>query len=154
MESLVVSCAAWWPPPSVPSPARRLDSTPAARTQLLYPSPCRFPNSPSALYSPVPHPPFHLSLLSVLPRPAPVSFLSCLILLLLNSSLSHFSFFPPSPSNTSTRSPPCLLPCLHLKLWVLCLSSELCVLPFIPCPDMTPLCSLIPLGLSAFIALS
>ncbi|OBS76917.1 hypothetical protein A6R68_16615 [Neotoma lepida] len=57
----------WWspappggPPPGVPSPARRLDSTPAARTQLLYRSPCRFPNSPNALYSPVPHPPFHL----------------------------------------------------------------------------------------------
>lgn len=71
----MVSCAAWWPPTQrlPPSPARRLDSTPAARTQLLYPSLCRFPNSPSALYSPVPHPPFHLFRLPVLPLPAPAS---------------------------------------------------------------------------------
>lgn len=93
VESLVVSCAAWWPPPSVPSPARRLDSTPAARTQLLYPSPCRFPNSPSALYSPVPHPPFHLFLLPVLPRPAPASFslVSSFSCLTLHSRTSPFS---------------------------------------------------------------
>lgn len=154
----------WWspappggPPPRVPSPARRLDSTPAAQTQLLYPSPCRFPNSHCALYSPVPHPPFHLFLLPVKPLPVPASSsplassFSCLTL------FSHFIFlfFPPAPSSASTCSPPCLLPSLHLRFWVLCLPSELCVLPFIPCPDLTPLsCSFTPPGLSAFRALS
>lgn len=88
----------WWspappggPPPRVPSPARRLDSTPAAQTQLLYPSPCRFPNSHCALYSPVPHPPFHLFLLPIKPLPVSsfplVSSFSCLTL------FSRFIFF-------------------------------------------------------------
>lgn len=95
-------------PASPPSPARRLDSTPAARTQLLYPSLCRFLNSPSALYSPVPHPPFHLFRLPVLPLPAPASsFPLVLSFSCFTLPLFPLLFSPPAPFSTSTcRHPP------------------------------------------------
>lgn len=81
-------------------------------------------------------------------------FPSCLILFLLHSPTFISSFFPPAPFSTSTCSPPPLLTIIpsSLTLGFMLFGTVCFVLHSLPSSDS--FCSLIPSGLSAFIALS
>lgn len=153
------SCKVWWSPappggprppsrrPAAPSPARRLDSTPAALPSKPYPSPGRPPTPPRAPRSPLPPPflPFTFFSACFAPPVAGLSFPRC-ISSLLNSVLQarfrlFFPFFPTPPSF-------CLSLCTHsphfhyFSTWhsgfYASLLPRLWVLPFTSCPPPFP----------------